>query len=120
MKRFKIDFTKVFDNLFSERELQVLNCFSEHDVDLDTLKTLGDVTDMVEEDNGVTKRTITFKSFDGSQSFMKTYSYNKADLYAEKIRRINEAIAEAVKDENYELAASLKQEKTFLLEQTLD
>lgn len=115
---YNLDFSKVFDSLFLDRELSILNYFATRDVDLEKLKESGDIEEIIEERDGVTTRTITYTSFDGQQTFQRTYTYNKASVYAEKIRKINEKINECIKNEEFEKAALLKKEKVRLLEQS--
>lgn len=114
---YNLDFSKIGDNLFSNKELEVLNCFSTRDVDLEKLKTLGEVEEIISEKDGIETRVILFKGDDG-QMFERTYTYRKKQHYAEKVRSINERIEKAISEENYERASELKKLKIELLEQS--
>lgn len=114
-----IDFTKILDNFFSEKQLNVLNNFSSNkDINIDELRKTGDVEDFIESSNGITVRTIKYNSFDGNHSFYKTITYNSPSQHEEKIKLLDDKIKEAVKEEDYELAAKLKKEKINLLQTT--
>lgn len=88
---------------------------NESNHDWEALKKEGTVTETIEEKNGFKTITRTFVSFDGNTKITSSESISIVDETKSKINEINKKIEEAVKTENYELAAELKKEKETIL-----
>lgn len=85
--------------------------------DWEDLKTKGTVTEVVEEKNGFRTTTKTFVSFDGATKITSSESSSIVDVLKKQINEIDDKIKKAIEIEDYETAASLKKEKTTLLNQ---
>lgn len=84
-------------------------------VDEKELSKTGVVTKTVSESNGIVTETFEYESFDKSDKFSKTLSYNKNEEVEFKLVGLEEQIYQAIKTEDYAKAAQLKKEKEDLL-----
>ena len=78
------------------------------------LKKKGVVEETVEEKNGFKTVTRKFTSFDGAQTITSSSTSLIVDETKQKLIEIDKQIAAAVKNEDYEKAATLKKEKEQL------
>lgn len=108
-----INIDDIIENLFTPEEFELFNNLK--NVNIDSLKQIGDVGQETITENGITKDTVTFNSFDGKHSFTKTNSYFTANALHEKVKELNQQISNAVACEDYLLAAKIKERKDALL-----
>lgn len=104
---------EIFENIFSQEEIRIVDGITS--LDIKTLKTLGSVNFTTSEKDGIVTETLTFTEPTGLYNFTKVNSYNKNDKIYSTVQVINEAMAIAVSEEDYELAAILKHKKENLL-----
>ena len=103
----------IFRTDFSQEDVRIIDNLTQ--LDIETLKTLGSVDFSTSDDNGIITDTLIFTEPSGIHDFKRVSSYNKNDKDYDTVQIINEQIAMAVSEENYELAAVLKHKKEDLL-----
>lgn len=109
----KITIEEIFENIFSQEDIRIIDNLTQ--LDINTLKKLGSVDFSSTEENGIITDTLIFTEPSGIHDFKRVSSYNKNDKDYDTVQIINEQIAMAVSEENYELAAVLKHKKEDLL-----
>lgn len=108
---------EIMNELFTEKELSMLENVTEHTSDVEKLKEIGVVETSKTEQDGYITEKISFKSNDGTSSFVQEVTYE--DTVDNRVQIINEKIAQSVRNEEYEKAATLKKEREELLNKSL-
>ena len=109
-----MNFLELINNYFGKQEFHVYTSFANQELNIEKLKELGDVEEILDEENGYITRTINFTSKDGDKSFTRIHKYKKIDEIAAKLNILSKQIEKAVNDEDYERAAELKKKKVEL------
>lgn len=110
-----MNFLELLNEYFGKKELHVYTSFPNKEIDIEKLKELGEVEEILDEENGYVTRTINFKSNSGATSFTRIHKYKKTNDISTKINIIDKKIEKAVEEEDYLTAAALKKKKIELL-----
>ncbi len=101
-------------NLFNFKYTYIPN-LEKIEYDWEQLKKIGTVEETIEDKDGFITITKTFVSKDGKQTISSVSTMLSVDNTKTKLDSLNKLIQEAVKNEEYEKAAKLKEEKQKLI-----
>lgn len=109
----KILIDDILNNIFTDKDEILIDSIIK--LDIDTLRKFGTVTLSSYEEDGMMIEELYFKSDDGEHDFKRVESFAKSNVLYNMVKKINDQIAMAVSEENYEKAAELKHKKDNLL-----
>ena len=110
-----MNFLELLNEYFGRKELHIYASFPNKEIDIEKLNELGDVEEILDEQNGYITRTINFTSNTGAASFTRIHKYKKTNDISTKINIIDKKIEKAVEEEDYLTAAALKKKKIEFL-----
>jgi protein-arginine kinase activator protein McsA len=100
----------MFDDLFSESELDIYSNVSLHGVDFTELSKTGVVEEtIVTDEDGIVTKTISYESNDGKIKFVKKTNYLEPEANQQRNLELQELLTNAVKREDYTSAAFFKE-----------